>query len=542
MTVSKMKNWIRKSAGAVKTACSTIRFQSLTGRIRAILSKTKPQQTQTPQVEEPQTSYIANPATQEPDYQLPVGWMSRLKEHRYSVAKGLGAFGLVAAITIGGNQFVQSNTLELYDVYVDGEKVGTVNDPQVVEDFKLAKYKELDQEHPNVHMVLNTDDVTLSREREFKKTYDNEGALAQLDKKLVAQPVGVELVVDGKAVGILKDKDTAEKILDQIKSKYTGGKDANKVSVLSANANNEKTEVEQADFVQKVEMKPVKLVTEKEVVDPQKMAETLQTGDVTPTEYTVQKGDCVSCIATKYNISKQVIYANNPWIIDDQIKEGQKLNLTVLQPKLSVKTVEKVTEQQEVHYATEVIKDDKMKVGEVQTITPGKNGLKQVTFNVTKVNGLMMDEQLVDEKILVEPVAAVEKKGTKVVLGEGSGKFAWPVVGATLTSGFGTRWGKLHKGIDLSSGNKNILAADNGTVVAAGYKSDYGNYVILNHKNGYETLYGHMSQIYVKTGQVLEKGEKLGYMGSTGDSTGVHLHFEVIKNGSVDNPLKYLNK
>ena len=94
-----------------------------------------------------------------------------------------------------------------------------------------------------------------------------------------------------------------------------------------------------------------------------------------------------------------------------------------------------------------------------------------------------------------------------MIKGEGTGKFAWPVISPSISSTFGFRWGKLHKGIDIT-GNRNIMAADNGKIVETGYKSDYGNYIIINHLNGYETLYGHLSQIIAKSGTIVEKGEK----------------------------------
>jgi murein DD-endopeptidase MepM/ murein hydrolase activator NlpD len=279
-----------------------------------------------------------------------------------------------------------------------------------------------------------------------------------------------------------------------------------------------------------------------DIDDPQEILKKLETGDVQPMKYTVEKGDCVSCIAKKFGISKQVIYQNNPWITDDMIKVGEQLDLTVLQPTLAVKTVEKVVENEEIQYETEYKTDDNLREGMIQTISPGKNGLKKVTIQVTKVNGLMVEESVLDEEVIEQPVKAVVKKGTKVVKGEGSGKFAWPVVSATITSTFGNRWGAFHKGVDLTSGNKNILASDNGKVIFAGVKEGYGNCIIIDHMNGYKTLYGHLSKFYTTTGKIVEKGEKIGYMGSTGDSTGVHLHFEIQKNGVPENPLKYISR
>ncbi|MFD0871784.1 Murein hydrolase activator NlpD precursor [Chlamydia abortus] len=548
MTVSKMKNWIKEKWANVQQVGSKIRFKSLTGKIDAILSNKKSNSTA---ALEPASQTIAKSypsSTENTAMQRPVGLMSRIRDYRIQIAKGVGAFGLLAGITVGGNYYVQMNTLDVYDVYMKDVQVGTVSDPQLVEDLKLEKYKKLEQNSQDVHMVLNTNDITLRHERAFKKPFDNEETLRKLDELLVPEAVGVQVKVDGDPVAIVKDKDTAEEVLQRIMSKYTGEqkKESGEVTALSAEPEDSdlapgQSELQEASFLQNVDLVTMKVEPE-QVMNPDEVQATLETGNATPTMYTVVKGDCVSCIAHRFKISQDVIYENNPWIVNDRITEGDVLNLTVLEPKLSVKTVEKLVEQQEVQYDTEVITDDEMKLGEVETITPGVNGMKLVTFSITKVNGQMREEEIINEEMISEPVKAVVKKGTKVILGEGTGNFAWPVVSPNVSSGFGKRWGKLHKGIDITSSKKNILAADNGTVEAAGYKYDYGNYVIIDHKNGYKTLYGHMSKIDVSAGDIVEKGEKIGYMGSTGDSTGVHLHFEIINNGTVENPIKYLNQ
>lgn len=105
----------------------------------------------------------------------------------------------------------------------------------------------------------------------------------------------------------------------------------------------------------------------------------------------------------------------------------------------------------------------------------------------------------------------------------------------------GPRWGSYHRGIDIARpSNYSILASDNGVVTAAGWDGSYGYRVIINHNNGYQTLYAHLSNIYVSVGQVVPKGSVIGKMGSTGNSTGIHLHFEVTRNGKLINPLSVL--
>lgn len=121
----------------------------------------------------------------------------------------------------------------------------------------------------------------------------------------------------------------------------------------------------------------------------------------------------------------------------------------------------------------------------------------------------------------------------------GSGQFSWPVAG-TLTSGFGFRWGRMHEGIDIAAPTgRPIGAAAAGTVIVAGWSGGYGNLVVVSH-GSISTAYGHMSRIAVSNGQQVGRGTVLGAVGSTGRSTGPHLHFEVRVNGAPQNPLNYL--
>jgi murein DD-endopeptidase MepM/ murein hydrolase activator NlpD len=122
----------------------------------------------------------------------------------------------------------------------------------------------------------------------------------------------------------------------------------------------------------------------------------------------------------------------------------------------------------------------------------------------------------------------------------GSGRFIWPING-TVTSGFGPRWGSFHEGVDISAPTGTpIRAADGGTVRIAGYTGGYGNYTCIDHGGGLSTCYGHQSSIAVSVGQSVAQAQVIGAVGSTGHSTGPHLHFEVRVNGQAVDPLGYL--
>jgi murein DD-endopeptidase MepM/ murein hydrolase activator NlpD len=116
----------------------------------------------------------------------------------------------------------------------------------------------------------------------------------------------------------------------------------------------------------------------------------------------------------------------------------------------------------------------------------------------------------------------------------------WPVHGP-VTSGFGWRWGRMHEGIDIAvpTGTP-VAAAASGTVITAGWLGGYGNLVVIDHGNGLATAYGHNSSVTVAAGQSVAQGQVIAYSGSTGHSTGPHVHFEVRVNGSAVDPFAYL--
>lgn len=146
-----------------------------------------------------------------------------------------------------------------------------------------------------------------------------------------------------------------------------------------------------------------------------------------------------------------------------------------------------------------------------------------------KIQATIAEKAGIADAALVGRSRAPSKKG-----------LIWPTQG-TLTSHFGMRWGRLHAGIDIAcSTGTPIVAAATGQVISAGWSGGYGNYTLIAHGGGISTGYGHQSRIAVSEGQVVNRGDVIGYVGSTGHSTGPHLHFEVRVNGSPTDPLEWL--
>jgi murein DD-endopeptidase MepM/ murein hydrolase activator NlpD len=475
--------------------------------------------------------------------------------HHYRKPLIVTACGIAAlvGIGIGGNRYIQAHNVEYFNVLLEGKPVGEISSEQIVEQLLSAKASELEKADTPVRLMLNEGQVTFKPEKAYKKTTDDEATLKRLSAMLITHPVGVKLIVNGKEVGIVRDEKTANALLQRVKNKYvpvsTGAKKP-AVEVKSLSLNSDSTAmaavakpqrtVTAVTFAEQVKMETTQLDTAK-LSDPEELYRKLTEGEPIPRKYTVKKGDCIGCIASKFNVSEDLIYKNNTWIKNDNIKIGDVIDLSESKPPiLNVNSQEQVTQIENIDPPIEYKKSASMKAGQSKVLREGTAGKQQVTYRLTKRNGSMTEEEQIAKQVLNVPIPTLILKGTKVIRGEGSGKFSWPVIGARITSYMGMRWGQMHKGIDIV-GDSSILAADEGVIEFAGYNSGgYGNEVIINHNNGFETLYGHMKSIKVKEGQIVEKGEVIGIMGNTGHSTGTHLHFEVHLNGKLKNPTSYL--
>lgn len=197
-------------------------------------------------------------------------------------------------------------------------------------------------------------------------------------------------------------------------------------------------------------------------------------------------------------------------------------------------------------FKTETFEDDSMAKNQKKIVKEGKDGKIKIVKHTVIENGEKIKESLIKKIILVKAEKQIEFIGTKNEPTILASNFARPSPGGYLTSRFGKRSGtfkgKFHSGVDIgSTQGSEIVAANSGIVEFAGKKGGYGNYILIDHGNGIKTGYGHNSKILVSKGSKVKKGQVIAKMGSTGVSTGPHLHFEVIKSGQYQDPLEYVN-
>ncbi|MDD7363504.1 MAG: peptidoglycan DD-metalloendopeptidase family protein [Peptoniphilus sp.] len=253
--------------------------------------------------------------------------------------------------------------------------------------------------------------------------------------------------------------------------------------------------------------------------------------------YVAEETESLESIAKKFNMTLDEIKAINPnW--EDPVTKGSKINILKSAPMIRVSTEEVVKSVQNLPYATTVKKDANRLKTERIVERKGVEGQVETTMRVQKQDGQVVSSVAEGSRLSREAVPEIVVVGTKE--GYATGTFKNPTIGR-LTSPFGPRWGRFHYGIDVANGvGTDIKAADGGVVTKAGPAGTYGNLVIIDHQNGYTTRYAHLSRIDVRVGQTVKQGESVAKMGSTGRSTGSHLHFEVRVNGKAQNPLNYV--
>ncbi|MGB9911627.1 MAG: peptidoglycan DD-metalloendopeptidase family protein [Microgenomates group bacterium] len=244
-------------------------------------------------------------------------------------------------------------------------------------------------------------------------------------------------------------------------------------------------------------------------------------------EYTVKPGDTISSIAEKFNVSIDTIRWENNLTSSTTIKPGQVLRIL---PVTGVR--HKVKPGETIYSIAKKYQVDPQAIVD----WPYNSFANDETFALAVGQELIIPDGIKPKETPTTPRPAVYAQVPGA--GVGSGQFVWPTSGR-ISQGYA--W--YHKAIDIANKDApDILAADGGKVVIAGWVAPtaYGNRIVIDHGNGYATLYAHLSQIYVSVGQNVAKGQPIGKMGSTGRSTGTHLHFEIRVNGVAQNPLNYL--
>jgi len=261
--------------------------------------------------------------------------------------------------------------------------------------------------------------------------------------------------------------------------------------------------------------------------------------------YEVVSGDTLSEIAIKTNIPMDKLIEMNDSLEDENsmIRVGDELIITVPEPKLAVVRQEEAYYEEDYEAEVIYIDNDDWYTTEKVTLQEPSAGHRKIIALTTFENDKEVAREIVKEEVTYEAVPKIVERGTKI-----PPTYIKPISGGRLSSSFGRRSrptkgaSTYHKGVDWATPTGTaVYASCGGTVARAGWGSGYGYVVYINHPDGRQTRYGHLSKVLVSAGQTVTQGQKIALSGNTGVSTGPHLHFEILINGTQVNPLKYLN-
>ena len=446
--------------------------------------------------------------------------LSRWKIHP---AVCLGVGGAAAVLGLFFSIYTFGTT-----VRYDGEVVAAVNSQSAAEeaaaDLEAVTARTLGQTYTIDDELIQYSSGLMRRQDLVDETTLEEDLSRQIG--LVTQ--AYSLYVDGELIGATPYEGALEELLGQLQSTAA---DENTIS---------------CEFAEDVEIRYEYVPTEK-LMNLGYLAETLYSTKTAEATYTVKAGDTWSEIAEDHGMTSKELLELNPGYNIDRIQIGEVLTLSEAVPYLTVTVKQREYYVEDVMYDVEYTDSAYLYKGDYEVTSPGEYGAADVVANVTYVNGVETERTVLSSVLLKEPVTEQRLQGTKErPTWLPTGTFRWPISGR-ITSTFGGRsspggiGSTNHKGIDIAgSYGIPVYASDGGTVSYAGWMGGYGYLVEIDHGNGYVTRYGHNSSLTVSVGEHVYKGQQIARVGSTGNSTGNHCHFEIRYNGVAKNPLNYL--
>ena len=442
---------------------------------------------------------------------------------------------LAVMVTVFNNTIRQPYALE---VQVNGEAVGYVANEDVFNSAREAVQERIS--YAGTDKTQWTVEPTYTVTVAHKTMDENEMADAILKSASDEISEGTALYLDGELTAVCSDGTSLQSYLSSLLEPYEDPENPNVTVGFNKDVTLENGIYFNESFQDEAEV-------ENELSGVQQQEKI----------YTVQAGDTLWSIAQKNDLTFRELcdlntnFKGAALTETSNIQAGDELIVTKQEATLEVRITKIETWQEEIPYTSETTKSNEYNVGTKKTTQAGENGIRSVTAQrVYDTNGTQLSQQILSTEVIKEPVTEKIVVGTKKVTTStsyitGRGQFIWPVPGYRNCS----RWyGGSHKGVDIcAAAGTPIYASAGGTVTKAGYNkagagTGYGYSIIINHGNGYTTVYAHCLSLVVHAGQTVKQGQLIGHVGSTGRSSGNHCHFEIRRNGSYIAPQNVFNR
>lgn len=440
---------------------------------------------------------------------------------------------------------------EVYKVYLNGEKMGIIAD-----DTEL--YNLINEEQKDIKEKYNVSNVYPPVGFEILKytTYDdNITKASSIYDKIKNQD---DFTIEGYKITIRSNNEEKKEIVINVLDDEVFKSAVKNVAIAFISEeefnnyiNNKQAEIvetgqliEHMYFEENISINKTYIsANDKIYTDENELSQFLLFGeDVEPKTYKINEGDTIASVSESNELNPQEFLISNPKFKSENsmLAIGEEVNIALINPQLTLVEELHVVQDVEAVLNKEVQYDNAKSSTYSQVTQTGVTGITRFTQKVRVVNGEQnQGVEVVNRETIREAVTEITVKGKKSSGGgyvtgsfvDTGGDWAWPTNSPYLiTSDYAYRWGKMHDGIDISGTGKRspIYAAKNGTVVTSSSHWSLGKYVVIAHENNYYTMYAHLDEHKVREGAYVTRGQVIGLMGNTGNSTGTHLHFSVI--------------
>ena len=445
---------------------------------------------------------------------------------------------------------IDSTPHEVFRLYSDGELVGVLSAKGELDSFLQSTYKELyEAEYPGSKLALGTD-VYLISEQSYM-TYENidEAIFSYLkeNRLFTLRCTGVEFSDENGIYAeiYISDEDLFNEAMNQYMSYFI---EPEELALLNRGESTPPLKTYGSRSVgvtvlQTITMQPAYTSPDNIKTTAEEVLDYLEYGENIEREYyTVQTYDTVAGVGSKnHDLSAtQVMNINRDQITgtDQILSEGMELCVTYFTSPIDIVVTKESMKKEPIIADTIYQTDNTIREGEIHQVQVAVDGSKNSLYTERWINGVLVSGSLTSSVDTLQPINEIIAVGTMVLPGTGTGSFRWPVDNPYISCHWGCYYG--HRAIDIQNAYDrygNIYAADRGVIEVNSYNGINGNYIIIDHNNGYETYYGHMNvPSPLEEGTVVDKGDIIGQIGMTGLATGPHTHFFIMYEGERRDP------
>ncbi len=442
--------------------------------------------------------------------------------------------------------YARENPNKLYKVYLNGKSIGVIKSKEKLESYINEEQKDLKEQY-NIETVYLPKGLYISEYISYDNNITKEEDIYHLikdkeDFTIKGYTISIKKEDETLTLNVLKKEDFEEAITNVVKAFVT-------VEDLDVFLSGEEVVIK--DTGKKIEDLYINenininenyiSSSEKIFLDSKELTKYLLFGDnIEENIYTVRAGDTIESIAeaNKLAVEELLVVNQNLKNKNNILSLGEEVSVALISPLITVVVEEHVVEEKIVQYTTEIEYDNTLGWGLTKIKQEGKDGSQIVTQKIKYENGEITTALIAKTEVIDEAINQVKVIGTmsQATIDPSdipdSGDWYWPTLTPyIISSPYGWRWGTLHDGTDITGTGVGspIFASNNGVVYKVYYDDTGGNQIIIAHSNGYYTMYAHLATQLVSAGQTVTRGQKIGTMGSTGFSTGPHLHFAAWK-------------